>query len=141
MRYRSKNTRSREWKCGQLMENMLQTGVLSMSLTWPLANRSTNFFLSQFVVLPDTARDVGWFNFVPQILRDHGTSIPLNSALRAVSLLSFANWHHCPSLVIDALRLNGRALDAIQHALLSPSEAIADGTFAAVLLLCLFGVR
>lgn len=141
MRYGGDNKHSRREKSERSVEQMLKVGILSMPPTWPSEHRSTNFFLSQFVVSQDSAPDIGWFNFVPQILRDHENSAPLNSALEAVSLLSFANRYHSHHLVVDALRLNGRALDAVQQALLSPSEAVKDGTFAAILLLCLFGVR
>lgn len=99
-----------------------------------------SFFLSQFVVIPGANPNGGWFDFVPQLLRQNQSPISLHLAFRSVSLLSIANRYHRQDLTVRALFLHGKALKAVNVALASPIEATEDGIFAAILLLCLFGV-
>lgn len=98
------------------------------------------FFLSQFVVISGTNQNCGWFDFVPELLREKSSPVSLDLALRSVALISIANRYRRHDLMVKALHLNGQALEAVNMALASPLEAIGDGLFAAILLLCLFGV-
>ena len=107
-------------------------------LSWE--NRSINFFLDQFVVAPGTGENIGWFEFLPELSSHADEFSPLGFALRGVSCLSFANRNNYPELRLAALRLNGQALNATNRALQSPTTAIRDVTFAAILVICLFGV-
>lgn len=114
--------------------------VLAVTPSWPSLDQALNFFHSQFVTASVNGSDCGWFEFVPQVVREHEASTPLNVALEAVALLSLGSRYNRRDLIIEALQLNGKALEAVNGALTMPAEATADGTFAAILLLCLFGV-
>lgn len=140
MSYKYTTTQSPESSPNQLEKCSPSTDTLTAAPAWPLTDQSMCFFFSQFVVRSETRPDAGWFDFVPHVLQDHGSSVPMNAALKAVSFLSLANRYHRTDIMVDALQLNGRALEAVNEALASPSEAREDGTFAAILLLCLFGV-
>jgi hypothetical protein len=111
------------------------------TLDWPLEDTSLNFFLSQWVVHSGLSQNAGWYDFIPDLLRSVDVPVCLHYALRSVAILAMANRYQRRDLVVKALRINGQALRAVNAALASPMEATNDGVFAAILLLCLFGVR
>lgn len=140
MSYKLDASQSPESKLVQPEKCSVSPAALSSAPSWPSLDQSTAFFLSQFVIVSTDRPDGGWFEFVPQVIHDHYDCIPLNTAFEAVSLLSLANRYNRRDLMIDALHLNGKALEAVNAALAMPSEAREDSIFAAILLLCLFGV-
>ena len=52
--------------------------------------------------------------------------------------MNFANFVRAPQLMINARRGYGKALSSLREALASPTQALQDETFAAVVLLSLF---
>ena len=106
---------------------------------WSWYQRSASFFLDQFVA-PSQGQNVGWFEFLPELLYQAEPCSALENAFRGVSYLSFANRHNYDKLKFKALRLYGEALNATNKELESPTMATRDTTFASILLLCLFGV-
>lgn len=119
---------------------MSATGPPLATPDWPLEDTSFNFFLSQFVVGSNRTLSYGWYDFVPDILTAGDSSASFDYALRAVSLLAVASRHRRQDLLVKAIRANGRALVAVNTALASAIDATNDSVFAAILLLCLFGV-
>lgn len=96
--------------------------------------------MDQFVVAPETGQNVGWFEFLPELLSRAEPSSALDIAFRGCSYLSLANRQDHETLRYAALNLYGKALRSTNEELKSPETAISDTTFAAILLLCLFGV-
>jgi hypothetical protein len=88
---------------------------------------------------------VGFLDFLSDMLHTNNasnlienTNDPLHPALDAVANLAFYNRLREKSIYVDARKSYGVALESINAALKSETEACSDRTFAAVLLLSLF---
>ncbi|KIW46745.1 hypothetical protein, variant 2 [Exophiala oligosperma] len=115
------------------------TSPTTLFLEPPLDSKSTSFFMDQFVVAPETGQNVGWFEFLPELLSHAEPSSALDIAFRGCSYLALANRQDHETLRYAALNLYGQALRSTNEELKSPETATSDTTFAAILLLCLFG--
>ena len=109
------------------------------SPTFPWESTASSYFIDQFVVTPYGDQRIGWFEFIPDLLPQAEPGSALDSAFQAIANLSLANRFEQNDLKLEALRLNGKALHAVNEAIQSPVTATDDATFATILILCLFG--
>ncbi|CRG82797.1 Putative dual specificity tyrosine-phosphorylation-regulated kinase 3 homolog [Talaromyces islandicus] len=104
------------------------------------------FFVNQYRISAGSDGAVGFLDFLSDLLHSNNndstdlrkTHDPLQSALDAVANLVFYNRLREKSVYVDARKSYGWALESINAALRSETEACSDRTFAAVLLLSLF---
>jgi hypothetical protein len=97
--------------------------------------RGINVFLSNYVKEP-TGVSHGHFEYIPDLLNDFGLEDPLKFSIVAAGLAGHANKTHSSDLMGLARRQYAIALQKINIALRSPTEAVKDSTLYAYFRVC-----
>jgi len=104
---------------------------------WPTQDLGVSFFFTQYTVveLPFSGDHRDWL--VRTYHKDKG---PLRASIDAVGLAGISNVHHLPETRAMSWKRYHDAINTLKHALTNPTQAIADTTLMAVILLALFEV-
>lgn len=107
-----------------------------------LEDRASNYFASNFILVPDTLEVPRgrWFPFLPKFLARPGVPECLTSAYKSASLVAYGSHRSTRSArsALDAQRHYLKAVRAVNAALQDPERARDDETLAAVLLLAFY---
>lgn len=99
-----------------------------------------NFFFARYAFdEPPFSSD--FHTWLSQSFLQDGPSHALHAAVEAVGMAAIGNVFHAPGVASKSKTHYGKALAAMKIALNDPTEALADTTFMAVILLGLFEVR
>jgi hypothetical protein len=128
-------------------KNPLQIG--KHASTFPIAGQlptqlhqqAACFFLSSYVLVPQTGTTTRYLSFLVPLLRTAKPDSPLNLTFAAVALAAFGSRPNARSLLPRADLFYARALRVINSTLKNPDEALHDATLASVILLFTYEVQ
>ncbi|KAJ5223806.1 transcriptional regulator family: Fungal Specific TF, partial [Penicillium chermesinum] len=109
--------------------------------TW--LQRAICYFFDQFTISPD-CEGIGHMDYLPPLYAqlDPRTREPSGNCLQwavdATALMAYAQGLSAPPLMHQARQRFGKALRSLREALISPTQAAKDETFAAMLILSLY---
>lgn len=109
------------------------------SFSTPLPALGLAYFMTEFVSQhsSSTGEFCGFNDYLPTLC---SKSSPLTQIGSAVGLAALSLVQHCPTLTLEARKMQLRALSQIRTALADPVEVKTDSTLVAVVLLGIFEV-
>lgn len=118
----------------------LITSNPSCGLSHSLGELGMNFFFTRYTFDQPPFSD-GYSQWLTQSCFGHGPNHALQAAIEAVGTAALANVFHAPSAAAKSKKQYSLALMATKKALNSPTQALADETMMAIILLGLFEVH
>jgi hypothetical protein len=113
---------------------------VTSTLTVPIEQQASCFFLHNFVHTPQDATSRGWFDFLVPLIKTENRESHFSVAFSAVAMASLANRPSAKGrgLMPQAIGLYAKALKQINLALQNPAQQKQDSTVASILLLGFF---
>lgn len=110
------------------------------SLSLPIEQQASCFFVQNFVHTPQDPTSRGWFDFLVPLIKTESPESHLSVAFSAVAMASLANRPNTKGrgLMPQAIGLYTKALKQINLALQNPAQQKQDSTVASILLLGFF---
>ncbi|KEF56874.1 uncharacterized protein A1O9_07064 [Exophiala aquamarina CBS 119918] len=113
------------------------TSNLSCGLSHPLGELGMNFFFTRYT-FDQPPFSHGYSHWLAQACFGHTPNHALQAAIEAVGTAALANVFHAPSAAAKSKKQYSWALMATKRALNNPTQALADETMMAIILLGLF---
>lgn len=115
---------------------------LREGLSVPIEEQAPCYFMSNFVLTPQSGSSRGYFDFLAPMIKAEEPDSHLSVAFSAVALASLANRPNSRSseLMHQAIGQYTKALKAINAALQSPVNQKTDQTLASIVMLGFFEV-
>ncbi|RDW67958.1 hypothetical protein BP6252_09354 [Coleophoma cylindrospora] len=107
-------------------------------LSVPIEQQATNYFFSNFVLLPKGNNNFGYMTYLLPLMKMHDPGSTFALSLNAVALASFGNRSFSKAVLPRASQEYAKALRQVNAALRDPELVKLDHTLASVLLLGLF---
>lgn len=121
-------------------DETLSPSSIPWSLTTPLEQQASCFFLSNFVLLPTSSTERGYLDFLIPLLKSTAPRGPIALAFSATSLAAFGNRPSSKSVSPLSGQYYLRALNKITAAIQDPAQATEDSVLGSVILLSFFEV-
>ncbi|KAK1968007.1 hypothetical protein LY78DRAFT_467764 [Colletotrichum sublineola] len=105
-----------------------------------LDEQASCYFLSEFIIVPQTPTARGYYRFLPRFLSGQKVSKCLYQTYKAVSLAALANRRtvNASAAMFHAQGHYVRAVRAVNKAIMDPQEVLDDQTLGAVLMLAFY---
>jgi hypothetical protein len=121
------------------METLSPTSI-PWSLTTPLENQASCFFLSNYVLLPTSSTERGYLDFLVPLLKKTVPQDPIALAFSAISLAAFGNRPGSGGVSPLSGQYYLQALNKITASIQNPKQAVEDSVLGSVILLSFFEV-
>ncbi|KAK1595880.1 uncharacterized protein LY79DRAFT_95327 [Colletotrichum navitas] len=107
-----------------------------------LDEQASCYFLSEFIIVPQTPTARGYYRFLPRFLSGQKVSKCLYQTYKAVSLAALANRRtvNASAALFHAQGHYVRAVRAVNKAIMDPQEVLDDQTLGAVLMLAFYEI-
>jgi hypothetical protein len=119
----------------------VSSGSLLGSITVPIEIQAFHYFLSNYVLVPQSETSRGHWFFILPLLKGELGGTQFSTSFTAVALASFGNRPNAKQLLSKARYEYIKALNLVNKALINPAAQKTDQTLASVLLLGLYEVK
>jgi hypothetical protein len=117
-----------------------QHNVIASHMTTPIQQQAACYFLSSFVLVPESGTMKGYLDFVLPLMRQQNPHTALVYAFSAVTLAALGTRPNSKALASTADLWYLKALKEINAALKDPKIASSESTLASVMLMASFEV-